>query len=241
MTNLRFAACLWLMWSLSAAGCVTEPAPIVIYEDKYDSIWIKFDPEAKGAGHSHPANISPLQMAKILGGVLVADRSQILGTIKGDEEDWTPAFTAMQIKSLAPQLSEALRKASPKDLATFYLTIRDREHGKLVTSGGLFVRNERLYFILANYRTMPSSKIYETTYEIDTRSEPLLPTARFQFALGFRPKEAWIRNNELRRKDGYEWYMDESKLLIIDLKRLLSETDAVNPPMTPPAQSVPSK
>lgn len=226
----------WIILALLITGCVTEPAPIVIYEDKRDSIWLKFDPEATGAGHSHPVTIPAERMEVILGGVLVADRSQIIGTIKGDETDWAPAFTPIQIKTLTPLLSEALRKASPKDMATFYLVIMDREHGKLVTSGGLFVRGRRLYFILANFRTMPSSKIYETTYEIDTRSEPLLPTARFQFALGFRPKQAWIPNGEVRGKDGYERYLDESKLLIIDLNRLFAETGAT-PPTTKPSTS----
>jgi hypothetical protein len=220
-------------YALLLTGCVTEPAPIVVYEDKYDSVWIKYDPRAKGSGHSHPVTMTPEQMAKVLGGVLVADRSQIIGTIKGDETDWTPAFTPIQIKTLAPLLIEGLRKASPKDLVSLYLTILDREHGKLITSGGLFVRKERLYFILANFRTMPSSKIYETTYEIDVRSEPLLPIARFQFALGFRPKEAWIPNSEVRGKDGYEWYMDESKMVIIDLKRLLPEMGALPSTSTP--------
>ncbi|MBM4125564.1 MAG: hypothetical protein FJ246_11560, partial [Nitrospira sp.] len=142
------------MWGLVAlsvfvTGCVTEPAPIVIYEDKRDSIWLKFDPEATGAGHSHPVALPVERMEKILGGILVADRSQIIGTIKGDETDWTPAFTPTQVKTLAPLLSEALRKASPKDMATFYLIIMDHERGRLVTSGGLFVRGRYLYFILA--------------------------------------------------------------------------------------------
>ncbi len=240
MRNRLVAACGWLPLSLLLAGCVTEPPPIVIYEDKRDSIWLKFDPEATGAGHSHPVTIASERMAKILEGILVADRSQIIGVIKGDETNWVPAFTPVQIKTLAPLLSEALRKASPKDMATFYLVIMDREHGKLITSGGLFVRNSRLYFILANFRTMPSSKIYETTYEIDTRSEPLLPTARFQFALGFRPKQAWIPNGEVRGKDGYERYLDESKLVIIDLPRLFPQTGAVPSSVIPRPQRFPA-
>lgn len=211
------------------SGCVTEPPPIVISEDKYQSIWLKFDPEAKGAGHSHPVTIQPERMVRILDGILVADRSQILGNIKGKEQDWAQAFTAPQIKNLAPLLSEALRKASPKDMATFYFIVMDRERGKLVTSGGLFVRKERLYFIMANYRTAPASKVYETTYEIETRDEPLLPTARYQFALGFRPQDVWIPNNVLRGLDGYERYLDESKLLIIDLERLFTRSEPASP------------
>lgn len=229
------AAALWA-WAAAApwvAGCVTEPAPIVIYEDKLDSVWLMFDPRASGAGHSHPVTIPPDRMAAILEGVRVADRSQIIGTVNRDETEWSPAFTPIQIRNLAPRLSEALRKASPKDLATFYLSIPDKDHGKVVTSGGAFVRDGRLYFRLANYRTMPSAKIYETTYEIDTRDSPLLPTARFQFALGFHPKEAWIPNDVLRGKDGYEWYMDESKQVIIDLARLSDRSPSA--PVTIPS------
>ncbi len=218
-----------LALSVFLSGCVTEPPPIVIHEDKYESIWLKFDPEAKGAGHSHPATISPERMVRIMDGILVADRSQIFGNITGNEQEWAQAFTPYQIKNLAPLLSEALRKASPKDMATFYFIVMDRERGKLVTSGGLFVRNGRLYFIMANYRTAPASKVYETTYEIDTRNEPLLPTARYQFALGFRPKEVWIPNKELRGRDGYERYLDESKLLIIDLERLFAMPAPASP------------
>jgi hypothetical protein len=221
--------CASLLFAVFQAGCVTEPPPIVISEDRYQSIWLKFDPEAKGAGHSHPAAISSEQMEKILGGILIADRSQIIGTIKGSDTDWAPAFPPPKAKALAPLLSEALRKASPKDMATFYLINIDLERGRMVTSGGLFVRNGCLYFIMANYRTTPSSKVYETTYEIDTRDEPLLPTARYQFALGFRPKEVWIPNKELRGRDGYERYLDESKLLIIDLERLFAMPEPASP------------
>lgn len=212
----------WLVVVALAIGCTTGPPPIVIYEDPQTSVWLMFDPEA-GTGHSHPTSITPEQMAAVLHGVRVKGRDAVTGFGVFADSTGVPAFSTRDIVSLAPKLSEALRKASPKDMATFYLLATDPNLGQLVTSGGLFSRNNNLYFILANARTSPSSVQYENVYQPDTRGQPLLPIARFKFTAEFSPKEAWIPNPQAKRKDGYERYLDESKLLVIDLERLLEE------------------
>ena len=219
------------------AGCTAQPAPIVIHEDKRDTIWLKFDPES-GAGHSHPYQITPEQMTRVLSGISVQKRDAVggFGLYFGDKEG-APAFSPTQITLIAPLLSTALRKASPKDMATFYLLAGDKDLGKLVTSGGLFVREGRMYVILANAHTMPSSVQYENTYELDTHDEPLIPIARKKFTVGFSPKEAWIPNGTLRGKDGYERYMDESKLVVIDLQKLFAQ--AASPPGNTPLSPAP--
>jgi hypothetical protein len=200
-------------------GCAAGPSPIVIYEDKRDSIWLKFDPKA-GAGHSHPASISPGQMAKILRGVWVVDRDRVVGFGLLSDNERIPVFSEGSVMPLAAYLSQALAKASPKDMATFYVTTFEAGRGKLITSGGLFVRDQRLHFILANAHTSPSSVQYENTYEFDNRSEPLLPIARWKFKAGFSPREALIPNSQVRGTDEYRRYLDEAKLLVIDLPRL---------------------
>lgn len=221
---------------LVSAGCVTQPAPIVIYADRWDSIWLKFDPAA-GSGHSHPVSIAPEQMAKVLHGVRVTDRDVIGAFGLFADQEGTPAFSAAEITRLAPYLSQALNKASPRDMVTFYLMAGDATRGRLVTSGGLFVRDGRLYFILANLRTSPSSGQYETPYEIDTRDEPLLPIARYKFTVGFTPSSAWIPNAQVRGRDGYERYMDESKQVVIDLQRLFAEMDRPASTPAPPSST----
>ena len=210
---------------LLLAGCVTEPPPIVIHEEPNSSIWLMFDPEAGKPGHSHPATFTPEQMELVLKGVSVVDRNRVIGEARelfSHDQEVTQAFSAAQMKALAPLLARAFKKASPVDMVTFYLLTGEKERGKVVTSGGLFVRKGKLYMILANFRTSPSIKTYETTYEIEARDAPLLPVARFLYLVGFKPKEAWIPNGEVRGKDGYERYLDESKLLIIDLNRLFA-------------------
>ncbi|MFM8552843.1 MAG: hypothetical protein ACKOCD_11150 [Nitrospiraceae bacterium] len=207
------------------AGCVTEPPPIVIHEEPNSSIWLMFDPEASRPGHSHPATFTAEQMERVLTGVSLVDRNRVIGEARelfAHDQDLTQAFSAAQIKTLAPLLAQAFKKASPVDMVTFYLLNYDASKGKLITSGGLFVRGGRLYVMLANCRTAPSTKIYETAHEVEARDMPLLPVARFLYIVGFKPKEAWIPNGEVRGKDGYERYLDESKLIVIDLNRLFA-------------------
>ncbi len=208
-----------ILTGLWTGGCVTDPAPIVIYESRLESVWLHVDPKA-GAGHSHPVSITPDQMAAVLKGVRVKSRDVIGGFELLSDKDSVPAFSTREILALAPHLSQAFKKASPKDIATFYVTTQDTGHGALITSGGLFVRNEHLYFILANVRTSPSSIQYENTYELDIKDQPLLPIARFKFVAGFSPKEVWVPNDQARKLDGYGSYLDEAKLLVIDFKRL---------------------
>ncbi|MGH7209549.1 MAG: hypothetical protein ACREIL_09220 [Nitrospiraceae bacterium] len=232
----RLAASLgWIVLCVLLAACAVRPAPIVIYEDRLDSIWLKFDPEA-GTGHDHPALLTPEQVAMILRGVRVRHRDIVGGFGLFADNEGAPAFSAPEITRVAPYLSQALKKASPKDMVTLYLTTVDPTLGKLVTSGGLFVRKDRLYFILANARTSPSSVQYENTYELDTRDEPLLPIARYKFTVGFTPDSARIPNAQLRGQKEYKRYIDESKLLVIDLKRLAEPEKSSTSPVPPPAR-----
>ncbi len=200
-------------------GCAAGPPPIVIYEDAQQYVRLQFDPRA-GTGHSHPASLSLDQIATILRGVRVKGNDVIVGFGLLDNKDHGPAFSASQITTLAPYLSQALNKASPVDLATFYLVIRDSTKGPLITSGGVFVRNSHVYIILANTRTSPSTVQYETTYEPSTKDQPLLPLTRFKYTAHFDPPDAQLPTIQTQKADGYPGYLDEAKLIVIDLARL---------------------
>lgn len=223
---------LWLALGTLVTGCMNAPAPIVIYEDRSDSVWLKFDPEA-ATGHSHPYALSSVQMATVLRGVWVKHRDVVGGFGLFAGEEGAPAFSRSEVVRLSPYLAEALKKASPKDMVTFYVTTADPSRGKLITSGGLFIREHRLFFILANAYTSPSSVQYENTYEFEARDEPLIPIARHKFTIGFSPQQVWIPNVTLRGTEGYEKYLDESKLLAIDLKRLFEETQTPSTKVLP--------
>jgi hypothetical protein len=211
-------------------GCATGPAPIVVYETPRELISIAFDARA-GRGHSHPAEVSVAQMGQVLGGIRVSSRNPfgLSGAlIKAGEE--IRAFKPGDIALLARYLPEALRKASPKDIVTFHLIDLEPGAGKVVTSGGVFVRNGDLFFILANHRTAVSSGPYEgTAYEMDNRDQPLLPVARFRYTLEFVQKDARVTNAAAKKRDDYDGYVDESKLLVIELARLAADGRPADP------------
>jgi hypothetical protein len=203
---------------LGLAACITSPPPVVIHEDPLLTVWVKFDARAT-VGHAHPHQISTENMTKVLSGVRVRPRNTMTGFSPPADADAAAAFTASEVVRLAPHLSKALAQASPKDIATFYLTMVEPGLGKLVTSGGVFVQGQRLYLILANHRSSPSTGQYETTYELDPKDDPLLPIARYKFTVAFNPRDAWIPNKTLKGSDAYS-YVDESKLVVIDLSGL---------------------
>lgn len=211
------AGCLFL-------GCVADPPPIIIHEEEPLSVWLKFDPSS-GTGHSHPANISSEQLAAVLKGLGLQVRDHVVGFGLFSNKMAAPAFFRPEVSILAPLLSQAFAKASPKDMVTFYMVSHNADQGELVTSGGLFLRSRHLYLILANAHSSKYSVQYENTSAIDTRDQPLLPVARYRFSTVFTPREAWIPNDQVRGKDGYGRYFDESKLIVVDLDRLPEATD----------------
>jgi len=204
---------------LTAIGCVATPQPIVISQTPGQVIEVRYDAGA-GGGHAHPAAVALPQLTAILKGVYIRGRD-VVGTAGilwgGDSE---PAFTEKDISQIAPHLIAGLAKASPVDLVTFHLAQQDTNHARLVTSGGVFVRNGHLYLILANARTSLSSVQYETTYEPDTLSNPVLPIARYKFVAGILPAEWRVETSTAKRMDGWNGYLDESKVIVVDLARV---------------------
>ncbi len=221
---------------LSLTACGSGPAPIVIHEDRALSVWLKFDP-LSGAGHRHPADISSERLASVLAGLRMMPRNAA-GGLFGVAKEGDPVFVSTEVSRLAPILRQAFLKASPRDLVTFYLVGGDRATGPLITSGGLAFRHGYLYVMLANARTSPSTKIYETSHEVDTREDPVLPIARFNFSAGFDPQAAVVPKGQAKDPDATDRYIDPAKVVVIDLVKLSGAQRAGTPstPSAPPAR-----
>lgn len=201
-------------------GCTTAPPPTPFYQDLATSVAFQHDGRAR-TPHSHPATVTPETMAEILKGVQVVSRQGILKSIYLNKADQGPAFSSMEIRLLAPKLSAALSKAKPEQLVTFYRRISDENVGLAITSGGLFVQDQQLYFVLANNRTLPTSGMGQNmVYALDPVETPLLPIARIDFKAVFTPGTALVREEER-----ISWpYIDEGRLLAIDLTQLARDT-----------------
>ena len=217
-----------------ASGCAVSPPPIPILDEPSLLVDVAYDPHA-GSDHSHPATIPPTQIASMLQGLQLEARD-VTGTGGFLNSGKTvPAFSQRDIKILAPLLATGLSKASTRDLVRFYLVQQDVDGAPLVTSGGVFVHQQHLYLILANGKTSPSSVQYETTYEPNSRLDPLLPIARFKFKAGFEPADWRIPTRQAKKIDGWDGYVDESKVVVIDLKQLATaaEPTPVSPSSLP--------
>ena len=205
-------------------GCETSPSPIIVHQDTWNSVRIMYDPSADPP-HDHPYNLTPAQLVQILKGMWVKERNRVIGFGLFMEEQGRPAFSNQEISLLAPYLSQALQKASPKDLVTFYILGNGGKQGSLVTSGGLYVQNGRLYFILANYRSAFSdaANINVTGTELDNRDYPLEPIRRYKFSVGFSPADSWIPYDRARSLPGYQPYPDPALRVVIDLTKLFEK------------------
>jgi len=228
--------CLTICLVASLSGCSIAPPPIPIHDDPALLVTISYDPHA-GAGHRHPAAVSSGLVAAVLRGLLLQGRD-VAGAfgLLGEDRGTLVFIDRTLLGGLVPHLVAGLAKASPRDLVTFHLAQRDSQHAPLITSGGIFLRNNHLYIVLANARTSPSSIQYETTYEPNTRSNPLVPIARYKFKAGFQPTDARVDTSEAKRMDGWEGYLDESKVVVVDLQRLaksLQPPSAVEPAAPP--------
>ncbi len=210
--------CSLVVWvaSLGFSGCSTTPPPRPFYQDPATTIKFEQDEHARQP-HAHPANVAPDVMAEVLRGVQTVSRQGMFKSLYLNKADQGAAFSNLEIRLLAPQLSAALKQVKPDELVTFYRRISDENVGLGITSGGLFVQDQQLYFVLANSRTLPTSGMGQNmVYALDPIDTPLLPIARIDFKAAFTPATALVRE-----EDRISWpYIDEGRILAIDLKQL---------------------
>lgn len=216
-------------------GCAAAPPAIRIHEEPGQIIEVAFDPHA-GSGHSHPATVTPTQMVAALKGLTILERDTITG-VGIFEDESIPALFEKTVNVLTPHLVSGLAKASPRDLVTFFLAHRENRRAPLITSGGVFVRNQHLYVILANARSSLSGNQYETPYPPDAKSEPLLPITRYKFAVSFVPATLRIPTAEAKKRDDWSGYLDESKVVVLDLAAMASTGKS---PYMVPSNAIPA-
>lgn len=223
MRKYEMFCCPLILWitGLGLLGCSTTPPSRSFYQDAVTSIALQRDDHAQPP-HTHPANVAPEVMALVLKGVQTISRQGMFKSIYLNKADQGPAFSSMEIRLLAPKLSAALTKAEPNELVTFYRRISDEDIGLGFTSGGLFVQDKQLYFVLANHRTLPTSGMGQNmVYAMDPIETPLLPIARIDFRADFVPGTALVREED--RTSSWP-YIDEGRVLAIDLTQLARDT-----------------
>jgi hypothetical protein len=136
---------------------------------------------------SHPVAIPPDNMSTFLAGLMIIEPPSLIPwPFQEERPSRHPLFSAEAIRFWVPLLTRALDVATPEELVTFYQAHVISPVSREVTSGGLFVTEDHLHFILSNYRApIPFMADFGMADTHDDRRNPLRPMAPQQIQLQF--------------------------------------------------------
>jgi hypothetical protein len=108
--------------TLLAACATSHLVTLTIVETPSRYVRLAVDRTVRlGSGFSHPASIPPDQMAEILSGLVVIEKGASLPWPLGEGGPYRPsAFDREDIRFWVPPLTQALEKATPEEIVTFY-------------------------------------------------------------------------------------------------------------------------
>ena len=166
---------LLIVFACACFGCAAPPLySYLVYENPTAFVRLELspwaDPDLPQTWNAHPATLSQRQIHKALEGLRVREHRVALVRWVWGMAEMEPAFRDEEIELLAPRLLEALELAVPEEIVTFYLSHPVNATKREVTSGGLYVTEGRLHFILSNYRAMygipPAGLIYDRRFPL---------------------------------------------------------------------------
>jgi hypothetical protein len=211
-----------LLLALSPAlliGCAVPHIPSrIIYEDPVNYVRLEEDADVLAewspTHHAHPFSIEPGKIRTILTGMKVQEHRTALQRWFLGDSPVVPAFTDEEITLLSAQLAGALAEATYNERVTFYLSQPQTFARRIITTGGLYIHDTELHFLLGNWRIIYGIPAYGMIYD---RRYPMRPTAAKGFDLLFQPAEAVIpfRNSVI---DGI--FANAKDELVVDLTKL---------------------
>jgi hypothetical protein len=207
-----------LLFVFCLTGCAIPYVPYrTVYEDPVNYVRLEEDdavlPEWPPGHHAHPKSFTVEQMSRLLKGMTVQEhRIWIQRWLQGDAPV-VPAFKDDEVVLLAPQLAEAFAAARYNERVTFYLSQPQTSVKRVITSGGMYVHENRLHVILGNWQIVYGIPTYGMIYD---RRYPMRPTAAKGFDLIFHPSDAVVRQRSSVWDTVFANNKDE---LVIDMSR----------------------
>jgi len=123
---------------------------------------------------THPVNLEPTLLAKILSGIEIQDQEHGLQKLLAGRLSPVPVFSEDQIRFLAPLLAEGLRTAAPDQRIEY--RVQTTHEGSMfesstteTTAGSLYAYGRQLYVTLSQYRYAPNRANLNS---LDYRSRP---------------------------------------------------------------------
>jgi hypothetical protein len=164
-----------------------------VYEDPVNYVRLELDdsvlPEWPPGHHSHPRTFTSDYITRILTGLTVQERRIWLQRWIQGEAPMVPVFREEEVALLAPQIAEAFATAEYNERVTFYLSQPQTSAKRVITTGGLYIRDSELHVLLGNWQSVYGIPTYGMIYD---RRYPMRPTAAKGFDLFFQPPDAVI-------------------------------------------------
>jgi len=221
MTNRLLSYTLLVLYGSSMLGCApTEFTTVTIFDTPTVFVRLEIDREASPErGHSHPAIITPEQMASVLSGITLEEPIVRLPIYDDTSQPRRHhAFTEKEVDFFSPLLAIALSKGTPEEIITFYQSRTLSGTNREVTSGGVFVQGDELHLILANYRS-PTHYSADIGM-VDTTDERMTPMRALAPQRGKLDFDMYGARREVSREGLTRWYQKDRREVIVLYKLL---------------------
>jgi uncharacterized coiled-coil protein SlyX len=225
-----------LVYLIGTACSTAPPTGKAHIEDPRGSVFLQaFSDQSIQA--SHPINLDPALIARVLIGLQVQERERALQEMLAGSKA-TPVFSEEQVQFLAPRIAKALMTATAGEAVAFLVRSPRQNTGRLensiteTTAGSLYAYGLSLYVTLSQYRYAPA----QTTTDSATHLRLLDSSGLANRTLHFTPSAAQRSDSFHRPTVG----ASTDKVLAIDYQLLqqVSPSVAVSDQTAPPVDRV---
>ena len=150
------------MLCVFGAACgTTTPTGKILFDDPRGTVSLQTISD-RSMQASHPINLEPALIARVLSGMQVQERQRSLQEMLEGSSSAVRVFSAEEVQFLAPRIAKALTTAGTGEAVAFLVTSPRQGTGRLEhsamesTAGSLYAYGLSLYVTLSQYRYVPT-------------------------------------------------------------------------------------
>jgi len=188
-------------------GCARLPYTTkTLYQDR--RVVINAQEELDRPGYTHPATLSPSEVAAILAGLSTREQQRLPLRWFAEEVPPKAIFRADEIEVLAPYLAEALTKVGPDERVHFEVIAPglNPSMSKDSLGGWVAVRDPYLYLSLEYFHVqvpIRTTDLYDYNY-------PTPPPLAKDYLVYFEPGRFWVTDQKGRRGVNYRAFLQSA-------------------------------
>ena len=148
------------VWT-SLWGCGAKLTTTLIQKDSLFEVYLQRtvskDDQPMDAGYQHPISLSPEEIHQLLQSIQIRPQAGILQKVFSESyQEIQPAFSDEEIPRMEAGISKALASATSADRINFRLKHPRGIFTPSITTGVVYVKDDRFALILGNYQYIPN-------------------------------------------------------------------------------------